>query len=203
MKRLVTVLSLMLTILLATMIGIVPVLTTAEPATDEGVTFHFLDVNSIDKNVGGTGAAPVGSADCILIEDHGVVTLVDTGTEFVNSSNKVIKYIKDLGITKIDHLFLTHPHNDHYGGVPAVVEAFDIVNAYYTNLQDWNKIRPCEVTWYTKYFFDVAIIALQEKINSDGTGVNLISPDQEGKVYQVTDDSYFTVYNCLAVVKNN
>ncbi len=203
MKRLVTVLSLMLTILLATMIGIVPVLTTAESATDKGVTFHFLDVNSIDKNVGGSGAAPVGSADCILIEDHGVVTLVDTGSEYLNSANKVVKYIKDLGINKIDHLFLTHPHNDHYGGVPVVVEEFDIVNAYYTNLQDWNKVRPCEVEWNTKYYFDVAIMALQEKINSDGSTVNLISPDKEGKVYQVTDDSYFTVYNCLAVVKND
>ena len=203
MRRLVTSVLLMLTILVSSLVGFAPVASLAEGGNDPGVTFHFIDVNSIDKNVGGTGSAPVGSADCILIDDHGIITLVDTGTEYGGSTKKVVDYLKEQGVEKIDHLFLTHPHNDHYGGVSAVVNSFDIVNAYYTSPMDWTKIRPCEIEWDTKFFFDTAIIALQEKINSDGTGVNLISPDQEGKVYRISDDSYFTVYNCLAVVKNN
>jgi len=200
MKRLVTCITLMLTILLSTVFCTAGV-SFAEGEAPSGVTFHFLDVNSLNKPGGGA----IGSADCILIVDHdyGVTTLVDTGTEISTSTDKVVKYIKDLGIDTIDHLFLTHPHNDHYGGVPAVVEAFDIINAYYTTLIDWDKVRPGEIDWATKYFSDIALQALSEKINSDGTGVNLIKPDEEGKVYRVTEDSYFTVYNCLAVVKNN
>ena len=200
MKRFITSIFLTLTILLSTTLCNFGVLTFAvdEPT---GTTFHFLDVNSLNKESGG----PIGSADCIVIVDHDydVVTMVDTGTEHSTSTAKVVKYVKDLGIDKIDHLFLTHPHNDHYGGVSAVVEAFDIVNAYYTTLFDWDKIRPCEIDYNTKWFYDKAIKSLTEKINSDGTGVNIIQPDKEGKVYEITPESHFTVYNCLAVVKNN
>ena len=149
------------------------------------------------------GTTQIGSADCILIEDRGIVTLVDTGTGYKISTDKIINYLKDLNITKIDNLFLTHGHDDHVGGVPAIVDAFDIVNAYYTTPKDWSKIRPCEVDWKTRENSDLAISALVNKVNSDGTYVNLIVPDEEGKVYKISDDSYFTVYNCLAAVKNN
>ena len=175
----------------------------ANAQSSENVEFHFLDVNSIDKNVGGTGASPVGSADCILILDNGVTTLVDAGEGYVNSSNKVVKYLKDQGVQKIDHLFMTHPHSDHYGGIPAVVKAFDIGTAYYAPIADWFKVRTDEIDGGTKGYFDRAIIALQEKINSDGTGVKLEAPDAEGKVYQVTANSSFTVYNSLACAFND
>lgn len=161
-------------------------------------TFHFLNVNSIEKDSGG----PIGSADCILITDNGTVTMVDTGTANKTSTDYIASYLNELGITKIDHLFITHPHDDHLGGVPAIVEQFDIVNYYYTVLKDWNKIRPCEWDWDTKNYFDKAMRAVTEKINSDGSTINIIVPDEEGKVYTVNANSSFTVYNCRAVIEN-
>ena len=209
MKRFITCILMVLTLLLSSVVGLVPMAFAEGEDVSGGATFYFLDVNSLDRNVGGSGSAPIGSADCILIVDHDeatdkdVVTLVDTGTEYANSNKKVVDYISNLGITKIDHLFLTHPHNDHYGGVPAVVAAFDIVNAYYTSPNDWGDVRPCEVEWLTKYYYDIALMSILQKVNSDGSAINVISPDKEGTVYQVTSDSYFTVYNCVAVVKNS
>jgi len=193
-------LSLLMVLVFACAMLFVPTLTSgAGVSSAQNVEFHFLNVNSIEKDGGG----PIGSGDTILIVDNGVITLVDTGTNYKTSTSKVIKYIKDLGITKIDHLILSHPHDDHVGGVPDIVEAFDIVNAYYTSPADWSKVRPCEIDWQTKLFHDLMVLSIDEKVNSDGSTINVISPDAEGKVYTVNKDSYFTVYNCLAVVKNN
>lgn len=193
-------LSLLMVLVFACAMLFVPTLTSgAGLESAQNVEFHFLNVNSIEKDTGG----PIGSADTILIIDNGVITLVDTGTEQKTSTSKVINYLKDLGISKIDHLFLTHPHNDHVGGAPDVVEAFDIVNAYYTTPADWTRLRPSEYNWDTKLMSDLMSLSLDEKVNSDGSTVNVIHPDQEGKVYTINKDSYFTVYNCLAVVKNN
>ena len=100
-------------------------------------------------------------------------------------------------------MFITHPHNDHHGGVPAICENFDITRCYYTLPKDWSKVRPIEMDWGSKATSDLAMTTLLEKINSDGTGVEMISPDEEGKYYPVSAESGFTVYNCLAVVNNN
>lgn len=171
----------------------------ATTQTADTVTFHFLNVNSIEKDGGG----PIGSADCTVIEDHGIITVVDVGTAYKTSTDYITNYLKNkMGVTKIDHLFITHPHDDHLGGVPAIVKAFDIVNYYYNTLEDWSKIRPIEMDWDTKAYYDKAMKAVSEKINSDGTGVNLIQPDEEGKTYTISADSKFTVYNSRAVIVN-
>ena len=170
---------------------------------EEKVKYHFLNVNSIEKESGG----PIGSADCIIIEDNvgenRVITLVDTGYNDAGSWNKVVDYCNDLEIETIDNLIITHPHNDHHGGVPELCKNFDITRCYYTLPADWSKVRPQEMDWASKATSDWAMQALLEKINSDGTGVDMISPDEEGKYYPISDESGFTVYNCLAVVKNN
>ena len=184
--------------------------TTAIADTDTGVTFHFINVNNIDKYIGGSGS-PIGSADCILIQDDGVNILVDCGTAYENSVKTISDYLTAKGVTTIDHLFLTHPHDDHYGGVPGIVAAFNVKKAYYTTPADWERVRPCEIDWSTKYYSDLAIKAISEKVNYtgvendgiNGTGIEIIHPDREGMVVEISPTSYFTIYNCLAVVKNN
>ncbi len=194
-------------LLLCALIALVPAivgatLISADKQRSNGedmVTFHFLNVNSIH----GDDGRDIGSADCTIIVDHGVVTVVDTGTKNKTSTDYISEYLENLGITRIDHLFITHPHDDHIGGVPAIVKKFDVTNYYYTAPKDWSKVRPLEIDWNTKDQFDKGMEAVREKINSDGSAINIISPDEEGKVYRINDNSYFTVYNCLAVVKNN
>lgn len=42
----------------------------------------------------------------------------------------MVDYIRELGYTQIGYLIGTHPHEDHIGGLPAVLQAFDVVNFY-------------------------------------------------------------------------
>jgi beta-lactamase superfamily II metal-dependent hydrolase len=41
-----------------------------------------------------------------------------------------VTYISDLGVKKLDYVIFTHPHEDHIGGAPAVLKAFDVGQIY-------------------------------------------------------------------------
>lgn len=58
----------------------------------------------------------------MLIDGGGY--LRDTGRDF--GERYLIPALHRLGIARIDRLVLTHPHPDHLGGLPAVVEQFPI-----------------------------------------------------------------------------
>ncbi|HBN29045.1 MAG TPA: competence protein ComE, partial [Clostridiaceae bacterium] len=45
-------------------------------------------------------------------------------------ANTTANYLKGQGIKKIDILVGTHPHADHIGGMPAVINGFEINKIY-------------------------------------------------------------------------
>ncbi|MBQ8333329.1 MAG: MBL fold metallo-hydrolase [Clostridia bacterium] len=65
-----------------------------------------------------------GKADSILLLIDGTVTLIDTGVSA--SPAKLIPAMRQLGAEKIDHLFLTHTHNDHIGGYDYLSQVYEI-----------------------------------------------------------------------------
>jgi competence protein ComEC len=69
----------------------------------------------------------VGQGDSALIQIPGNINiLIDGGTK--NSSNKVVPYIKSLGIEKLNIVISTHPHADHIGGLISVINSFKVDN---------------------------------------------------------------------------
>lgn len=71
----------------------------------------------------------VGQADSILITTpDNKVMLIDAGN--AADSDTVANYLKSRGISKIDVLIGTHPHEDHVGGMTTVVNNFDIEKIY-------------------------------------------------------------------------
>ena len=75
----------------------------------------------------------VGQADSILVQSAGVNMLIDAGTN--NMGNTVVQNLKDLGITKINYLVGTHPHEDHIGGMDDVIKNFEIGTIYMPKVQ--------------------------------------------------------------------
>ncbi len=67
------------------------------------------------------------SGDSTLLNLCGKWLLLDTGD--ASASNQLVKNLKSYGITKLD-IYISHLHPDHYGGVEAVVENFDIETLY-------------------------------------------------------------------------
>lgn len=85
-----------------------------EPAAQTAVSSNSMEVHFLD----------VGQADCILIKTPDAAMLVDAGKN--EDGVNVVSYIQQQGITKLDYVIGTHPHEDHIGGLDDVIRSFDI-----------------------------------------------------------------------------
>ncbi|NFO80320.1 MBL fold metallo-hydrolase [Clostridium botulinum] len=68
----------------------------------------------------------VGQGDSELIQIDGKNILIDAGC----NDNKALNYLKSQGISKLDYIIATHPHEDHIGGMTSVINNFEIGEFY-------------------------------------------------------------------------
>lgn len=75
----------------------------------------------------------VGQADSILIVNQNQSMLIDAGNN--DDGQDVVKFIKERGISKLDYVIGTHPHEDHIGGLDDVINEIDIDKIYLPKIQ--------------------------------------------------------------------
>lgn len=72
----------------------------------------------------------VGSGDaCVMELPGGGVFVVDTGPASIGydaATGVIVPFLALRGIGTVNKLIVTHPHNDHYGGIPALVENLEV-----------------------------------------------------------------------------
>ncbi len=78
---------------------------TAEPG--KSLAVHYIDV---------------GQADSILLECDGKFMMIDGGN--VADSSLVVSYLQDQGVNELEAVVCTHAHEDHVGGLPAVLAVY-------------------------------------------------------------------------------
>ena len=83
------------------------------------VSWHMINVNSDYLQ---------GDAHLLLSTDKSI--MIDTGY-YTEAREMVLPYLDNLGVKKIDHVFISHPHKDHYSGLLAFLEAGVIVSNLY------------------------------------------------------------------------
>jgi competence protein ComEC len=66
----------------------------------------------------------VGQGDAEILRYGNSTMLIDAGTNA--STNSLISDIRSLGINRFDFVVATHPHEDHIGGLDAVIDQFPI-----------------------------------------------------------------------------
>ena len=100
--------------------------------SEQSLSANSADKSEADQN--GNSSTPEGSAqvkvhfidvgqgDCTLVMSHGEAMLIDSGER--DDSDRVIKYLKEQGITKLSCIIVTHPHTDHMGEMPDILKAF-------------------------------------------------------------------------------
>jgi len=65
----------------------------------------------------------VGQGDAIFIQSpEGKTMLIDGGEK----NGMAERYLDSLGVRTIDILVATHPHLDHIGGLPAIIQKYDV-----------------------------------------------------------------------------
>ena len=88
-----------------------PAVTT--PISGNGLTVHFIDV---------------GQADCALLECDGEFMVIDGGN--VEDGQLVVSYLKQMRVESLSAVVCSHAHEDHVGGLPAVLSVFDAETVY-------------------------------------------------------------------------
>ncbi|ABS42587.1 ComEC/Rec2 family competence protein [Clostridium botulinum] len=133
----------------------------------------------------------VGQGDSILVQTKDKNILIDAGTR--KSSDSLISYLKKQHIKKLDYVIATHPHEDHIGGMPKVIEEFEISNFY----------AP-KKTANTKIFKDM-ILQLKKKnlkINVAKKGISLdLSNNSSLDFLAPVKDNYENTNDSSAVIK--
>ena len=71
------------------------------------LTVHYIDV---------------GQADCALIQCSGQYMIIDGGN--VDDSDLVVTYLQDQGVEELHTVICTHAHEDHVGGLAAVLAVY-------------------------------------------------------------------------------
>ncbi|MBR5125305.1 MAG: MBL fold metallo-hydrolase [Oscillospiraceae bacterium] len=83
----------------------IPKATTADG--EAALTIHFIDV---------------GQADCALLESGGEYMIIDGGN--VDDGQMIVSYLKQHGIDSLSAVVCSHAHEDHVGGLPAILSVF-------------------------------------------------------------------------------
>ena len=85
----------------------------AQPADGSGFSVDFIDV---------------GQALSVLVTCDGQSMLYDGGN--VEDGSLVVSYLQNKGVTRLEYVFCSHAHEDHVGGLAAVMAAFPAGHAY-------------------------------------------------------------------------
>jgi competence protein ComEC len=86
-------------------IAVLLILAVSSVTASENLTTHFIDV---------------GQGDSILLQFNGKNVLIDAGTQ--DAGPRVESYLRNHGVSSLDLLVATHPHEDHIGGLITILK---------------------------------------------------------------------------------
>lgn len=87
-----------------------------------------LDPDSTGDNILRVHFLDVGQADCILLEENGQYLLIDGGNK--EDGQFVVSYLERQGVEALEAVICTHPHEDHVGGLAAVLAVYPAASVY-------------------------------------------------------------------------
>ena len=145
-----------------------PQLPTISPDADV-LAVHFIDV---------------GQADCALLECGGEYMLIDGGNK--EDGQLVISYLQQQGVQELEAVVCTHAHEDHVGGLPAVLAVFPARAVYSPTKTYSSKVYDDFVYYVDQQGLEISIPNPGDTFTLGGTRLTVLGPTQS---YAETNDT--------------
>jgi competence protein ComEC len=137
----------------------------------------------IDVNANGT------QGDAHLIQAPGGRTvLVDTGAA-VCAGTRLLPFLKRAGVTRLDALFVTHPHYDHYESVVPLLRSGLPVGQILMN--------PIKDDWFRKEWWAGKFADVEELLLEAGRRNIPVAGHDTWNTYALSDDFHIEKIQCL------
>ena len=130
----------------------------------------------------------VNEGDSIVLKENNHLVLIDTGgSKNYEYSKDISKYIKSLGISKIDKLFLTHGDLDHLGSSYKLIDKIKVNYVYFNNNElndnemklinklNKRKIKYQKISKYTYKINDLIFSARSYNLNNENDSSMMMS----------------------------
>jgi len=131
---------------------------TKNSVTDENLKIHYIDV---------------GQGDSELIQVNGKNILIDAGT----SDKRSLEYLKSIGITRLDYVIATHPHEDHIGSMDDVIINYDIGDFYAPKVTTTTKTYENMINALKSKDLKINVPKVGEKINIGNLVLTFLAPN--------------------------
>lgn len=134
----------------------------------------------------------VGQGDAILLRNRGAWILVDCGDTYAGE-RAVVPALAALGVSHLQAVIVTHPHEDHAGGLQAVLSEFTVgkilVNADFLDSQ-WGEVALGAQVVRGSYFLadNIQIYSHNIPLHNENNGSLLVSLTAPGGKLLLTGD---------------
>lgn len=126
----------------------------------------------------------VGQADCALLECDGEFLLIDGGNR--DDSQLVVSFLEQQGVKELAAVVCSHAHEDHVGGLPAVLAVYP-TKAVYAPTKTYSSSIFDKFVYYTdQQGLDITIPAPGDRFNLGQAVVTVLGPV---KSYADTNDT--------------
>lgn len=147
------------------------VLTPAEQEP-ENLVVHFIDVDQ---------------ADCMLLIAGDSTVLIDGGN--TGTATDVVDYLRFYGVEELDLLVNTHPHGDHLGGIPMVLENFPVKQVWCSHNSFGTYLFSNFKKEVEKQQLSIYCPAPGFTYEADGLNITVLGPLKENSDYEDLNDT--------------
>jgi len=123
------------------------------------LTVHYIDV---------------GQADSILLECGGEFMLIDGGNR--DDSQLVVSYLQSCGVEQLKTVVCTHAHEDHVGGLPAVLAVFPTAAVYSPTTTYSSKVFEDFLYYVDQQRLDLTIPSPGDKLQLGSADITVLGP---------------------------